>query len=532
MQDNDLQIARRLHLELNGENVDRVLPSPTTQDDFTIAQQLHSQLNGEDSEQVLRVQLAFDSSSKKRNYAEVFADPEAALQQPAKKPKFYPWKVQRSTPLVAQKNVVVPAVQAPPPIQNLAAPAKAKKSVKVSQNLTKPAAIAPKHPVIVSTASSFQPSTVPALRATTPQISTASTITTSQPGPSKVIFVSSKTLKPGPSNHAFGRPAVLTPTSTAPGNSGINIQSVGANSTVIINSFIRPISCDNSLLQPSRLTDQTSSAPTTSTKPAIQTVTATGAVTNPLGARGISTITQAGSSNAVATNIQKANENIVRIGTEAAPSGARPGITIVRRVKACGTQRLAQTASAAASSRSVAGTSSTTVNQAASSQKGPTSSRAILTRATLRSQVKAMAAPANVPIKQEKVKSSSQTSKSNRKSSNIPKTLVPKRMSHEDFHVAALNGYILSTQLHDNWDLVDINPGVKTIWQLLRIHFLNDVVKIPQYTAEWEEFEDLTNFKIDENQKVVHFNTKTLPKCSRGRLLGVFIHALIHCTVS
>lgn len=107
-----------------------------------------------------------------------------------------------------------------------------------------------------------------------------------------------------------------------------------------------------------------------------------------------------------------------------------------------------------------------------------------------------------------------------------------KRTSPEEYHIPSLNAYI---RLEDPWEAVEVTPNISSIFYKLCQAYFRGVPRITKYQdkASWrsEEFSDLTNFIINPLTQTVYFNRKTLTSCSRGNLINVIFHALIHIAV-
>lgn len=105
-----------------------------------------------------------------------------------------------------------------------------------------------------------------------------------------------------------------------------------------------------------------------------------------------------------------------------------------------------------------------------------------------------------------------------------------KRKSPTDYYMPALNNFIKESL--DHWNIINISPAIDKIFYSIRGHFFRHCTGISAYRATWSDsFTDSTNFKIDPEKKSILLNPKTLMKCSRGNLIEVVFHILIHCSV-
>lgn len=111
-------------------------------------------------------------------------------------------------------------------------------------------------------------------------------------------------------------------------------------------------------------------------------------------------------------------------------------------------------------------------------------------------------------------------------------TILAKRQNAEDFHLPELNGFLPEASAEEAWTLVDTQPNLALLVDSLRGHYFPKKVQYKKYNFRWSpNFVDQSNFKITPANLLVELNSKTLLKCSRGRLISVVLHSLIHISV-
>lgn len=104
-----------------------------------------------------------------------------------------------------------------------------------------------------------------------------------------------------------------------------------------------------------------------------------------------------------------------------------------------------------------------------------------------------------------------------------------KRTSPSDFHMPALNCFIKESLA--DWTVVSVEPFVEKLSHDLRYHYLPHSSKPYDITWDATAFTDSTNFIIDIADRSVALNPKTLLNCSRGNLISVLLHIMIHFVV-
>lgn len=119
-----------------------------------------------------------------------------------------------------------------------------------------------------------------------------------------------------------------------------------------------------------------------------------------------------------------------------------------------------------------------------------------------------------------------------KKASEPPQVITsfPKRTSADDYFIPALNAFV--NQALVEWRIISIEPKISMVLHAVRFKYFR-LAKVNAYRISWNDiiFTDATNFTIDPDQRLIQLNRKTMLTCSRGNLLSVLFHALIHCAV-
>lgn len=468
-QQDDFLFAKRLYRELNGEDPVPVVPSASTQNDHLIAKQLHQELNNEDPEQVFPVQPPQDDYTIALELHKLLNGEESDEAL----------RVQREANALTRKRTNNGGSAVP------------------EHDLHKPLKIARVHPLEVKPVT--QQTELPSATQPGPSRMNVPPSAT-QPDPSKVA-VAAAVSQPGPptvSDNGSGSRRTMTQVSILTQKNRIQVEMENRNE--IISVIVEKPASTSRSEETICLIEETSyeAGPSSSSK----TTTASNA----------------------------------KLTSTPPPKRPKKKRACTSPPKAVSRQKGSSTAKSQSSGATKDASTSKTTGRLLRARKPANTTKKsynIPARATLRSQVGigGNVAAMKIPVKQEKDETDSDSAHGSKLSSSQLHSIIPKRASAEDFLIPALHGYIKSESLH-NWRFVNVNPDVQMISERLRSRFFRDVVGVAQYTAEWVAFKDQTNFKIDLESKIIEFNTKTLQKCSRGRLLGVVIHALIHCTVS
>lgn len=110
-------------------------------------------------------------------------------------------------------------------------------------------------------------------------------------------------------------------------------------------------------------------------------------------------------------------------------------------------------------------------------------------------------------------------------------TAVYKRSSPDDYFMPSLSIFITHGHLQD-WSVIDMLPNVDAILNTIRSTYFKIVPKLACYAIAFSKnFKDQSNFKIDPVNRCIDLNRNTLITCSRGALMSVLLHIVIHICV-
>lgn len=106
--------------------------------------------------------------------------------------------------------------------------------------------------------------------------------------------------------------------------------------------------------------------------------------------------------------------------------------------------------------------------------------------------------------------------------------VMAKRSSPEDFFMPHLNTFLKDLT---GWKVVNVESNISSILNVIRARFF-PVPKIGAYSIVWtKRLANKNNFEIFPDQRKIELNTNNMLTCSRGNLINVMFHILIHCAV-